>query len=306
MERLPKLVDEEREGDWVAERHFDVEGLRMDIDEEGSAPRCRRTTPCRSAMSASSERFRESNVIQQKQDGFRGRRGQGHPWRPQPRPAPRDRQTWRAATPAAGYARPCTRTSSSAGSATKSVYELWKALGEIGLDDDVLRPDHGRRLVPRTDSCKLGITSSMGLNGAVQARVEEMDITDELTKKIHIKMSGCPNGCREHHIANIGFYGASIKVGEHTIPAYVAHIGGNYDGGEIIYGTRLKIRLPAKRIPDAVERWIWDVRARPPRGRGSSTPSQMRVEAQDLRGRGTRPGDARRVRHRDDERVHRR
>ena len=69
-------------------------------------------------------------------------------------------------------------------------------------------------------------------------------------------MSGCPNGCSQHHIANIGFYGASIKVGKHTIPAYVAHIAGNFEGGEIVYGTRLKVRLPAKRIPDAVERWL--------------------------------------------------
>ena len=69
-------------------------------------------------------------------------------------------------------------------------------------------------------------------------------------------MSGCPNGCSQHHIANIGFYGASIKVGEHTIPAYVAHIGGNYEGGEVLYGTRLKVRLAAKRVPDAVERWL--------------------------------------------------
>jgi sulfite reductase beta subunit-like hemoprotein len=96
----------------------------------------------------------------------------------------------------------------------------------------------------------------MGLNHAVRERIESMGIEDPLTKRIHIKMSGCPNGCSQHHIANIGFYGASIKVGEHTIPAYVAHIGGNYEGGEVLYGTRLKVRLPAKRVPDAVERWI--------------------------------------------------
>jgi sulfite reductase beta subunit-like hemoprotein len=96
----------------------------------------------------------------------------------------------------------------------------------------------------------------MGLNHAVRERIESMGIEDELTKRIHIKMSGCPNGCSQHHIANIGFYGASIKVGEHTIPAYVAHIGGNYEGGEVLYGTRLKVRLPAKRVPDAVERWV--------------------------------------------------
>ena len=96
----------------------------------------------------------------------------------------------------------------------------------------------------------------MGLNRAVQERIESMDITDPLTRRIHIKMSGCPNGCSQHHIGNIGFYGASIKVGEHTIPAYVAHIGGNYEGGEIVYGTRLKVRLASKRVPEAVERWI--------------------------------------------------
>ena len=83
-----------------------------------------------------------------------------------------------------------------------------------------------------------------------------MRIDDELTRKIHVKMSGCPNGCGQHHIANIGFYGASIKVGQHTIPAYIPHIGGAYEGGDVRYGQRLKSRLPAKRVPEAVERWV--------------------------------------------------
>jgi sulfite reductase beta subunit-like hemoprotein len=83
-----------------------------------------------------------------------------------------------------------------------------------------------------------------------------MQIDDELTRRIHVKMSGCPNGCGQHHIANIGFYGASIKVGEHTVPAYIPHIGGMYEGGDVRYGHRLKARLPAKRVPEAVERWV--------------------------------------------------
>ena len=109
---------------------------------------------------------------------------------------------------------------------------------------------------PGTDSCKLGITASMGLNRALQAKVEEMEISDELTKKIHLKMSGCPNGCGQHHIGNIGFYGASLKVGGHQMPAYIPHIGGDVSGGKVVYGARLKVRLPAKRVPEAVERWI--------------------------------------------------
>jgi hypothetical protein len=33
-------------------------------------------------------------------------------------------------------------------------------------------------------------------------------------------------------------------------------VAGNFEGGEIVYGQRLKVRLPAKRVPEAVERWI--------------------------------------------------
>ena len=96
----------------------------------------------------------------------------------------------------------------------------------------------------------------MGLNQAVKQRIDELQIDDPLTRKIHIKMSGCPNGCSQHHIANIGFYGASIKVGDKTIPASIPHIGGRYEGGEVAYGARLKVRIPSKRVPDAVERWV--------------------------------------------------
>ncbi|HVS28528.1 MAG TPA: hypothetical protein VHE14_03190, partial [Solirubrobacteraceae bacterium] len=109
---------------------------------------------------------------------------------------------------------------------------------------------------PGTDSCKLGITSSMGLNAAVQERLEQMQIDDPLTKKIRVKMSGCPNGCAQHHIANIGLYGASIKVGGRAMPAYIAHLGGSYENGDVRMGARLKSRLPAKRVPDAIERWV--------------------------------------------------
>jgi sulfite reductase beta subunit-like hemoprotein len=96
----------------------------------------------------------------------------------------------------------------------------------------------------------------MGLNAAIQERVEAMNIDDPLTKRIHIKMSGCPNGCGQHHFGTIGFYGASMKVGDRQVPAYIAHVGGRYEGGELKYGERVKVRLPAKRVPEAVERWI--------------------------------------------------
>jgi sulfite reductase beta subunit-like hemoprotein len=138
----------------------------------------------------------------------------------------------------------------------EAIYDVWQRLGALGLDEAGAREVTDIVSCPGTDSCKLGITSSMGLNAAIQERLEAMEITDPLTKQIHIKMSGCPNGCSQHHIANIGFYGASLKVGGKQVPAYIPHVGGNYEGGEVVYGGRLKSRIPAKRVPDAVERWL--------------------------------------------------
>ena len=115
----------------------------------------------------------------------------------------------------------------------ESLYEVWQRLTELGLGEAGPREITDVVSCPGTDSCKLGITSSMGLNRAIKERVEEMEISDPLTKRIHIKMSGCPNGCSQHHIANIGFYGASMKFGGRQMPAYIPHIGGNYEGGEV-------------------------------------------------------------------------
>lgn len=255
MEEFRKLVDEERKGDWVSERHFDVAGLRMDIDEQAAAPALDGTWAQPGDDAAEFEAFKASNVKAQKQEGYfaveaRVVRGDLSP------------EQLRGL---AAISRKCsggwTRTTVHQNILLRwvpenAVYEAWTELKKLDLGargvDEILDVVS----CPGTDSCKLGITSSMGLNRAVSQRIEEMDVTDPLTKRIHVKMSGCPNGCSQHHIANIGFYGASIKAGEHTIPAYVAHIGGNYEGGEIVYGTRLKVRLPAKRVPEAVERFI--------------------------------------------------
>ena len=255
MDEFRRLVDEERKGEWVQERHFDVEGLRLDVDEEASAPPRPATYASPNGDLSEFERFAASNVKAQRQAGFSAveakvTRGDLTP-----------EQLRAIADLARRYSGGWVRTTVHQNFVLRwvrdeQVYEVWQELKALGLGDAGVDEITDVVSCPGTDSCKLGITSSMGLNRAVQARVEEMDVQDPLTKRIHIKMSGCPNGCSQHHIANIGFYGASIKVGEHTIPAYVAHIGGNYEGGEIVYGTRLKVRLPAKRVPEAVERWI--------------------------------------------------
>jgi sulfite reductase beta subunit-like hemoprotein len=255
IEAMREQVEEELQGDWVAERDFSLDDRLFLHDEESGAPE-----PPVAAGSPNGDlteflRFQAANVEPQRQAGFSAvqvkvPRGDLTP------------EQFRGLAElmrefSGGYARTTVHQNLVLRWVRdEAVYDVWNRLNELDLGEAGADEVNDVVSCPGTDSCKLGITSSMGLNRAVSERIEAMNITDPLTRGIHIKMSGCPNGCSQHHIGNIGFYGASIKVGEHTIPAYVAHIGGNYEGGEIVYGTRLKVRLAAKRVPEAVERWI--------------------------------------------------
>jgi sulfite reductase beta subunit-like hemoprotein len=255
IDELRRQVEEELEGDWVAERDFDPTPKLFEHDEEANAPAPPASSGSPNGNNREYDRFVASNVKPQRQDGFSTVQVKVTRGDLTPEQFRGLAQIMRDFT--GGYA----RTSVEQNLVLRwvrdeSVYDVWARLQELGLGEAGADEITDVVSCPGTDSCKLGITSSMGLNHAVQKRIEEMGIDDPLTRRIHIKMSGCPNGCSQHHIANIGFYGASIKVGDRTVPAYVAHLGGSYEGGEVVYGARLKVRLPAKRVPDAVERWI--------------------------------------------------
>ena len=255
VDAFREMVDEELEGDWVADRDFIPDPLLFEHDEESGAPAPPATFSSPNGDRTEFDRFYEANVRPQRQAGFstievKVPRGDLTP------------EQFRGLAAimrdfTGGYA----RTSIQQNVVLRwvrdeAVHDVWQRLVALELGGAGAHQVTDVVSCPGTDSCKLGITSSMGLNQAVEERVHRMQLTDPLTKGIHIKMSGCPNGCSQHHIANIGFYGASIKVGDKTLPAYVAHLGGQYEGGDVVMGKRLKVRLPAKRVPEAVERWI--------------------------------------------------
>jgi sulfite reductase beta subunit-like hemoprotein len=255
IDELRKQVEEELKGDWVAERDFDPQPRLFVHDEEANAPAAPASYGSPNGDLSEFERFRTSNVQAQRQAGFstvqvKITRGDLTP------------EQFRGLAAimrdfTGGYARTTVHQNLLLRWVRdEAIYDVWTALKALDLGDAGVDEISDVVSCPGTDSCKLGITSSMGLNQAVKQRIDEMAIEDPLTRRIHIKMSGCPNGCSQHHIANIGFYGASIKVGDKTIPASIPHIGGQYEGGEVVYGARLKSRIPSKRVPDAVERWI--------------------------------------------------
>jgi sulfite reductase beta subunit-like hemoprotein len=251
------LVDEELRGAWIGERDFaaELERLRFDVDEEANAPAMGAAHGSPNGDRSRFEVFVERNVTAQRQAGFSAiavkvTRGDLTPEQLRGLAAIMREHC-------GGYARTTVEQNVILRWVRdEALYDVWSRLRDLGLEgsgafeiDDVIS-------CPGTDSCKMGITASMGLNEAVQARLESMEIDDPLTRAVQIKMSGCPNGCGQHHIGTIGFYGASLKVGGRQMPAYIPHIGGRAGDGDVAFGKRLKSRLPAKRVPDAVERWL--------------------------------------------------
>ena len=137
--------------------------------------------------------------------------------------------------------------------------KVWEGLKEMGLAEPGVLSIVDVTSCPGTDSCKLGITSSMGLGRAIMDELDSWDglLDDPGVNKLRIKMSGCPNGCGLHHIANIGFHGAAMKGPDGMqIPAYEIFLGGSYGVGrpeDGRFGQRLpRIKVPAKRVPQMV------------------------------------------------------
>jgi sulfite reductase beta subunit-like hemoprotein len=137
-----------------------------------------------------------------------------------------------------------------------ALYEVWNGLRSIGLGESGAQQIKDVIACPGTDSCKLGITSSMGLGRAITQAVGEIDTSDPLVAKMHVKMSGCPNGCGQHHIADIGFHGAASKAPGGQIPAYELFLGGSYAADDPRFGIRTKTKVPAKRAPEVFKRIV--------------------------------------------------
>ena len=134
---------------------------------------------------------------------------------------------------------------------TEDVLEVYNALKAIGLNASGKHTITDIVTCPGTDTCKLGITASMGLNQALRETLADYDTSDPLVNEIHIKASGRPNSCGQHHIANIGFHGAVMKGPGGQVPAYEVFLGGQYQNGVKI-GERIKARVPAKKAPEVL------------------------------------------------------
>jgi sulfite reductase beta subunit-like hemoprotein len=102
---------------------------------------------------------------------------------------------------------------------------------------------------PGATTCNLGITRSLTLADVLSR--ELLGYTDPEIQKLRIKISGCPNSCGHHHIADIGFYGNVRKIGEQQAPYYQLLLGGKVDASGVRFARQI-LSVPARPIPAIV------------------------------------------------------
>jgi sulfite reductase (NADPH) hemoprotein beta-component len=108
---------------------------------------------------------------------------------------------------------------------------------------------------PGAESCRLAVTQSRGLGRLLEDHLRSRPDLIAAAEGIRIKISGCPNGCGQHHIATLGFQGSVRRVGSKAVPQYFVMVGGATEADGASF-ARLAAKVPARRMPQVVERLI--------------------------------------------------
>ncbi len=136
---------------------------------------------------------------------------------------------------------------------SEDVPELYARLSAAGLGRDGAGTPADVVSCPGAESCRLAVTASRGLGREVEAHLRAHPELGEQLAGADIKMSGCPNGCSQHHVAAIGFQGSIRKVGDKAVPQYFVLLGGGVSSTGASFG-RLVAKIPARRVGQALER----------------------------------------------------
>jgi sulfite reductase (ferredoxin) len=138
--------------------------------------------------------------------------------------------------------------------------DLYAALGELSLAERGVGTIVDVTTCPGSDTCRLGIASAKGLGSALSGasggapgdapiassvHLIHADLYGEPLRPLRIKVSGCPNGCAQHSIANIGFCAAALSQEDCSVPAYFVTLGGETSPGSAQFGSLLG-KFPAK------------------------------------------------------------
>ncbi len=131
--------------------------------------------------------------------------------------------------------------------------ELARELNQIGLQVDGSNFWRGAVACTGTEFCKLAITETKGFTRWLVDELEERVPQFDQQLKLHV--TGCPNGCGQHWIADIGLEGKKIKHDGKMVDAFYFCLGGAV-GQHAAVSRPVGYRTPAELVPEAIERLL--------------------------------------------------
>lgn len=109
-----------------------------------------------------------------------------------------------------------------------------------------------------SEFCKLALTETKGFARWLTRELEER--LPDFQEHVRLNITGCPNSCGQHWIADIGIEGKKIKVDDRMVDAYYFCVGGSL--GQLASIARpVGYRCAARDVPDAIERLLGAFRA---------------------------------------------
>jgi sulfite reductase (ferredoxin) len=135
----------------------------------------------------------------------------------------------------------------------EELWDLYVSLSKLSLAESGAGTIADVTTCPGSDTCRLGIASAKGLGSALADSFKgPLSPYAELARPLRIKISGCPNGCAQHSIANIGFYAAALSHDERGVPAHFVTVGGQTLPDRAQFGLLLG-KFPAKNCVKVTE-----------------------------------------------------
>jgi sulfite reductase beta subunit-like hemoprotein len=139
---------------------------------------------------------------------------------------------------------------------TESVEPFYQRLVAAGLG----APDAGTLgdvvSCPGAESCRLAVTQSRGLGRILTEQLSARPDLIDLVPSGRINISGCPNGCGQHHIGSIGFQGSVRKVAGQQVPQYFVLVGGGCADDGVAHFGKVVSKVPVNRLSDALDRLL--------------------------------------------------
>jgi sulfite reductase (ferredoxin) len=128
-----------------------------------------------------------------------------------------------------------------------------KELSALGLTVEATNFWRGAVACTGTEFCKLAITETKGF---ARWLVEEMENRlPGFDQQLHLHVTGCPNSCGQHWIADIGLEGKKIKQDGKLADAWSFALGGAL-GAHAGVARLVNYRCTSEEVPDALERLL--------------------------------------------------